>query len=215
MQTQDQDTGTSGSLSHPDAAEWMAFLYGETAALRRRGLGAHLAHCQACSAQVKAWRASLRDLDEWVLPVSGRAARPWLPVLRWAAAAAVVLGVGVWLGRQVPPSTGDVAALKTSVAQLSEAVQRGRESDAPAIVATATTAANVETLRLLAQYSSLQDNQRAADQQALKLTLDTFGVRLATLRNELETVAVNTEGGFQLTRQNMAQLVSFPVSEVK
>jgi len=193
----------------------MAFLYGETAAPRRRELAAHLTHCPACSAQVKAWRASLRDLDEWRLPVSQPAARPWLPVLRWAAAAAVVLGVGVWLGRQMSPSAGDLAALKTSVAQLSDAVQRGRDSDAPAIVATAATAANAETLRLLAQYSNLQDHQRAAAQQALKLTLDTLDVRLATLRNELETVAVNTEGGFQLTRQNMAQLVSFPVSEVK
>src|SRR5712671_623010 len=98
MQKQDQQIGTSGSLSHPDAAEWMAFLYGESAAPRRRELGAHLAGCTACSAQVKAWRGSLRDLDEWRLPVSRRAVRPWLPVLRWAAAAAVVLGVGVWLG---------------------------------------------------------------------------------------------------------------------
>jgi hypothetical protein len=35
-------------------------------------------------------------------------------------------------------------------------------------------------------------------------------VRIATLRGELETVAVNTEGSFQQTRQNLAQLTSYP-----
>jgi hypothetical protein len=187
----------------------MAFLYGESAAPRRRELGAHLAHCPACSAQVKAWQASRHELDEWVLPASRPAARAWLPVMRWAAAAALLLGVGVWLGRQMSPSAGDFAALKASVAQLSEAVGRGSDLDVSPSVAAATAAANAETLRLLAQYSSLQDNQRAADQQALKLTFDTYDARLATLRKELETVAVNTEGGFQVTRQNLAQLVSF------
>ena len=213
MQTQDQHTRTSDPdpLSHPTAAEWMAFLYGESAAPRRREMGAHLADCPACSAHAKAWRASLHDLDEWILPASRPAPRAWLPVLRWAAAAIVVLGVGMVLGRLMSPSAGDVAALKASVAKLSETVRRGPDAS----VAAATTAANAETLRLLSQYASLQDNQRTADQLALKDVLDTYDVRLATLRNELETVAVNTEGGFQLTRQNMAQLVSLPISETK
>ena len=70
-------------------------------------------------------------------------------------------------------------------------------------------AANAETVRLLTQYTALQENQRTADQLALKDVLDTFDVRLASLRTELETVAVNTEGGFQATRQNLARLVSF------
>jgi hypothetical protein len=187
----------------------MAFVYGETAAPRRRELGAHLAHCPACSAQVKAWSGSRRDLDAWVLPVSRPEARPWLPVLRWAAAAAAMLGMGIWLGRQMSPSASEFATLKATVAELFATVQRNGDPDAAASVAAATTAANAETLRLLTQYSSLQDNQRAADQQALKLTLGTFDVRLSTLRNELETVAVNTEGGFQATRQNLARLVSF------
>jgi mannitol/fructose-specific phosphotransferase system IIA component len=187
----------------------MAFLYGELEAPRRRELGAHLERCPECSAQVKAWRASKYDLDEWKLPFRRAAGRAWVPVVRWAAAAAVVLGMGIAVGRLMSPSAGEVAQLKASVAELSAAVHRGGGGgDSPATLAAATTAANAETLRLLTQYSALQASQRSADQLALKDVLDTFDVRLATLRNELETVAVNTEGGFQLTRQNLARLVS-------
>jgi hypothetical protein len=215
MQTENQNTGTSSPVNHPDAAEWMAFLYKETAGARRRELGAHLADCPSCSEQVRVWRARLYDLDEWKLPRSRPAARAWLPVLRWAVAASLVLAVGIWVGRSTASSAREIAALKASVAQLSDTVRRGSGdgTDTSESAAAAIAAANAETVRLLSQYSTLQENQRAADQLALKDVLDTFDVRLANLRSELETVAVNTEGGFQVTRQNLARLVSYP--EVK
>src|SRR2546423_15543587 len=104
MQTQDEHTRTPDPLSHPTSAEWMGFLYGKLAVPRRRELGGHLADCPECSARVKAWRASQYDLDEWVLPNLRPAQRTWFPVLRWAAATALVLGMGTWLGRSMAPS---------------------------------------------------------------------------------------------------------------
>jgi hypothetical protein len=209
MQTENKHTGTAGPLKHPESAEWMGFLYGEPGE-RRRELRAHLEECPACSAQLKAWRASMSDLDEWRVPTRQATSAGWMPVLRWATAAAAVLAVGMGLGRITSPSTREVAELKASVAQLSQAVRQNTGGgDSAGAIAAATTAANVETMRLLTQYSALQENQRTGDQLALKDVLDTFDARLASLRHELETVAVNTEGGFQATRQNMARLVSF------
>ena len=216
MQSQETNTRISGALKHPDAAEWMAFLYAERSPERRRELEGHLAHCADCSAQMETWRASSKALDEWRLPVIRRtssaarlASRPWWPALKWAAAAAIVLVLGFAFGRQTSPDAAEFAALKTSVAQLAEAVQQERGSTLSNNVNIATAAANAETLRLLAQYSQLQESQRATDQQNLAVAMRNFETRLGRLRTELETVALNTENGFEQTHENFSRLASF------
>jgi anti-sigma factor RsiW len=212
MHSQEQHARTPSALDHPAAAEWMGFLYGELPPEQRRALGAHLARCDACAAQIKDWRVGLEALDQWQLPPPAPAAsRPrWAPVLRWAAAALLIVGLGFVLGRQTSPPMKELAALRTAVAELAQKIDAGNDpaEDAEAAIATARS----ETLRLLAEYARLQEAQRATDQQALKLGLQTLDARLASLRAELETVAVNTEDGFQQTRQNLTRLVSFSVA---
>jgi hypothetical protein len=216
MQSQETNTRTAAAVKHPDAAEWMAFLYAEVAPERRRELEDHLAHCADCSAQLKTWRASNKALDEWQLPVMQRtssaaraASRPWWPALKWAAAAAIVLALGFAFGRQTAPNAAELAALKTSVAQLAEGMQQERGASLSNSANIATTAANAETLRLLAEYSQLQESQHATDQQNLAVALRNFETRLGRLRAELETVALNTENGFEQTHENLSRLVSF------
>jgi hypothetical protein len=215
MHSQETNTRTTGALKHPDAAEWMAFLYAEAAPERQRELEDHLGHCADCSAQMDTWRASSKSLDEWKLPVMRRtssparlASPPWWPALKWAAAA-LVLGLGFALGRQTSPNAAELAALKTSVAQLTGAMQQERGAALSNDVNIATAAANAETLRLLAEYSQLQESQRASDQQNLGVALRSFETRLGRLRAELETVALNTENGFEQTHENFSRLASF------
>ncbi len=205
MQYQDQNERTSGAVEHPDNKEWMAFLYRELAPARTRELRAHLAHCAPCAEQIKAWRTSLSALDAWTLPVPRPAPRQWLPVLKWATATALVLGLGVGLGRQTAPAAGDFAQLKASVAQLADTLQRERNQNA----ALALSAAGAETARLLAEYAGTQDEQRAADRESFKLALQALDSRFTRLQSQLETVAVNTEDGFQQTRQNLTRLASY------
>jgi hypothetical protein len=212
MQSQDSNTGTSGTVRHPDSNEWMSFLYGECAPEQRRELGAHLAACPNCATQVQTWRNSMHTLDEWPLPARRRATRQWIPALKWAAAAAVVLTVGFALGRQTSNARAEVVALKDSVTQLSAMVQSERTFNLSNSVAMAASA-NTETLRLLAEYSRLQQEQRAADQQVIKTALRTFDLRLGRVRSDLQTVAVNTEAGFEQTHENLAQLVSYSIPE--
>src|SRR5213075_2002144 len=84
--------------AHPSPEQWMAFMYGEDTPDEHRQLDEHLQACAACRRQLGTWRESLRALDDWALP----APAPRVPArraLRWAAAAAVLLGVGLVLGR--------------------------------------------------------------------------------------------------------------------
>jgi anti-sigma factor RsiW len=209
MQSQDSTNRTAGAMKHPDATEWMAFLYGEVALERKRELETHLAQCADCAAELKNWRSGIAALDEWKLPATRRMAHRALPVLKWAAAAALVLGAGFVFGRQTSPAGAELAELKKSVTQLAETVQRERAVNLTNSANIATAAANTETLRLLSEYSRVQAEQRITDQQAAALALRDFETRLGRLRAELETVALNTENGFEQTHENLTRLASF------
>ena len=203
-------------MNHPTHSEWMAFLYGELPPAKRREFGAHLAGCAACAAEVQTWRAGMDALPQWDLPAIRSTPRlQWWPTLKWAVAAALVLGFCFLLGRQTSPAAAELTALKATVAKLEQSVRREADFDPADAVQSATTAANAETLRLLAEFSLLQDDQRAADQRALNLTLQAFNLRLQKLRGELETVALNTETGFQQTHENLTHLVSLSLPEPK
>ena len=221
MQSQDPTTRTAGALNHPESAEWMAFLYAEVAPQRKRELETHLAQCPDCAARLKSWRVSMGALDSWKLaprqaPGSTAPWREfWRPVLKWAAAAAVVLGFGFALGRQTSPTVSELGALKESVAQLAKTVERERGLTLSNSLDIATTAANAETMRLLSDYSRLQAGQRTADQQVVAVALKNFDSRLGKLRAELETVALNTEDGFEQTHQNLSRLVSYSLPTEK
>ena len=196
-------------MKHPDATEWIAFLYGELAPERKRELKAHLAGCAVCAAEMTNWRSGMAALDDWKLPATRQNTRWVLPVLKWAAAAGLVLSMGFVIGRQTSPVNAELVELKATVAQLAESVQRERGVNLTNSVNIATAAANTETLRLLSEYSQLQAEQRTTDQQAIALTLRSFETRLGRLRTELETVALNTENGFEQTRENLTRLASY------
>jgi anti-sigma factor RsiW len=215
MQTHDPKSQSPSVLNHPSATEWMEFLYGELAPERKRELKSHLNQCAACAEQVTNWRASMSALDEWTLPARHRVRRERQPVLilKWAIAAVVVVGVGFALGRQASPAAGELAALKASVAQLTATMEHERGINASNAVVAATAVANAEALRLLSDYAKLNEARRAEDQQAAAVALRAFEARLARLRAELETVAVNTEDGFQQTQAGLSRLAFLAASD--
>jgi outer membrane murein-binding lipoprotein Lpp len=184
----------------------MAYLYNELAPERKRELHAHLALCGDCGRQLQQWRASTQALDEWKLPKRSTAQFNWQPavVLRWAAAAAVVLMAGFAIGRQSSNASGEVAELKATVAQLT---QRSDEERATA------NAAREQALRLLTEYAKLDDVRRTEDRETVELALREMDSRLLKLRTELETVAVNTETGFRQTKEGLTTLASYTVAD--
>jgi len=210
---QNTDTRNEGAVSHPSAEDWMEFLYREMPAQRRRELGDHLSHCPTCSRQLKSWRLGMSALDEWELPVFRRAPSRWQPALKWATAAAAVLAVGFLLGRQTSNTAGELAALKASVARISETVERDREAIAVNATDEATAAAQTEVVRLIGDYAQTAEEIRSEDRRTTALALRQLESRLGRLRAELETVAVNTEDSFQQTQEGLASLVSLTISE--
>jgi hypothetical protein len=186
----------------------MLFIYGELPAARRRELQAHLDVCPACSSQVQAWRLAMTALDAWKLPVRRPRSVATTPALTWAAAAAAVLVVGFLLGRQTSSSASEIAALKSSVAELSAVVQKQSETTVSKSVVASTT----EVARLLTDYSQVQEEQRAVDRQRMNLALRTVDLRLNRIQNDLETVAINTETGFQETHENITKVASYSLA---
>jgi hypothetical protein len=203
MQSQDANTRSAGAVNHPSTQEWMGYLYDEIAPERKRELHAHLAQCGDCGRQLHQWRTGTVALDEWKLPAPRRKTLLQQPVtmIKWAAAAAVVLCVGIAVGRQSSRAAGEVAELKTSVAQLTQKIESDRA------------AANDQSLRMLADYAKLDDERRAEEHRTFVAALREMDSRLLKLRTELETVAVNTETGFRQTKEGLTTLASYTVAD--
>ena len=203
MQSQDANPRSAGAVNHPASEEWMAYLYNELAPERKREMHAHLAQCGDCGKQLHQWRAGMLALDDWKLPARRPRvmAQPPATLVKWAAAAAVVLVAGFAIGRQSSRAAGEVAELKASVAQLTQKI----ESDRVAI--------SEQTLRMLTEYARLDEVRRTGDRATFDLALSEMDSRLFKLRSELETVAVNTETGFRQTKEGLTTLASYTVAD--
>jgi hypothetical protein len=192
----------------------MEFLYDETAPERRREMAGHLAGCTACGEQVKGWRASLTELDQWRISTPRQAVRQWNTGLRWAAAAAVVLALGFGLGRRTAPGVTELAELKASVTRLADTVRQDRLANLTNATMAATATATAETSRMFEQFSLIQEEQRAADQQAFRLAFQALDAKVDKVQTAVETVALNTQESFQQTHQNMTRLAySLPIQK--
>ena len=196
MQSKDTNTRTTGAVKHPEAAEWMAFLYEELAPTKRRELSAHLASCPDCAGQVRTWGDSMKELDQWSLPAIRQRSHRWVPVVKWAAAALLLVGFGFGLGHLGSPASAELTSLKTKVAQLEQSARQQGGMDEKAIKA------------LLDDYARAQEELRTDDRKQNALAFRSIDLRLSNLRSELETVALNTESGFEQTHENLTRLVA-------
>lgn len=213
MQNESHSPNRPGAVNHPGPQEWMAWLYDELPGAPRRELNAHLETCATCREQVAQWRRSLRLLDRWPLPVRAPAAvREWVPALRWAVAAVVLLAAGVGLGQITSSSTQAVKNLRAEVARLATERERQRVEDLKQLAAVATEAAGVEAARALVEFAASTAPQQQADKQALAAELKRVETRLNRLRAELETLAVNTQNVFEQTHDHLSQLATYALS---
>src|SRR5213593_4274584 len=97
-------------MKHPNREQWVPYVFGEASPDAAQSLSQHLAECAECRAQVDAWRRTLKRLNAWKVPARRRGVSVVVPVLKWAMAAAIILGLGFGLGRIVPASVAKTAA---------------------------------------------------------------------------------------------------------
>jgi hypothetical protein len=128
--------------------------------------------------------------------------RPWM---KWAAAAALIVGLGFGAGRISTLGHRDAAEMEASLRAefkrgLAEARAtmlaefQGREA---ALLASAQNASITEAQRLLAEFNRATEGRRATDLQTVFSAMQRLDTQRredhAALRKELETVAVTTE----------------------
>jgi anti-sigma factor RsiW len=214
-------------MTHPSPEQLVSFLYGEVTPQERSELRAHLQACVACQAQLQTWRGTAKTLDDWPLP-QGASRRSWRPVLQWAAAAVIVLGLGFGAGRLTWPGPADVTALRASLesefqrrietarAELSQQVKQQQVEALAAVLPAASEAARSETQRLVAGLAKSLEERTALDHQRVLAALqgmdDKWGRTYGTMRRDLETVAVLAENGFQDTQRQLVELATYTQS---
>lgn len=195
----------------------MPYLYGESRPEVARELAAHLESCLQCREQLAGWRASVKRLDNWKLPRTGRADVMGVSVLRWAVATLVLLLAGFAVGRLTGPAV-DTESLRSSIEpelrrQLTEeltSVVRAQVKEAAE--STLHTAAR-EAEAIAAAYVRGLQAQRAEDRRAVETALARLETErltdLATLKQELDTLAVNTDAGLRQTTAGLVELAHY------
>jgi hypothetical protein len=205
-------------MNHPTREEWMSYLYDELTNEQHANHAAHLAVCPECKTKVADWRGLKTDLDAWQIvakPAHVVWNRPWA---RWAAAAVVMLSVGFGTGRFSMSASADPeklrAAIEPSIRQQlrTEFTQILREELDKSSAATLT-AANTQTKELVGDFANGYEQNRAADNQAVSAALNKLDAEhvasLASLRKDVETVAVLTDVGFRQAQRQIYQLADY------
>lgn len=220
----------------------MEFLYREPPKDAAVSLEQHLTECAECRKQVEGWSATSRELDSWTL----RGDRPkqhfGSRILKWAIAAAVVLGIGFLFGRFSGP-TIDQSALREEIVNslrstltkdLEETIKSALSNDVEERLAVAertfqdeldsaangAVAASLEQTRLFLEAYERERGQEGqlafAVMQRLESRLNRQAVEHTSLRREVETVALFTDAGFRRAQEELVRLVSYsePISPI-
>ena len=205
-------------MNHPTREEWMSYLYDELTPEEHSSLAAHLAVCPDCKSRVVDWRAARKNLDAWQLPARPVRVRLQRPLVRWAAAAALMIGFGFGVGRFATPATANAGKIRAAIEpeirqQLrQEFTQLLREELDKA--ASATLAASGEqTKHWVEDYAQALETKRTEDSQAIRAALNKMESQLladvVSLKNDVDTVAVYADAGLRRARQELVQLADY------
>jgi hypothetical protein len=211
-------------MTHPNPQELLDFVYEELPPNRQAELSAHLAACDACQARVTAWGGVRRELAGWELPEASsrpvtdaaRSPRPW-PVVRWAAAAAVLIGTGFGLARlssphpevaSAPEPSIDVPALR---AELAGEIRRELHDELRAALRSELAA---ELSAQQAKFAADEAGRRGAFEQAMARALNDSEVRQVAehraLRRDVETLAIRAREELDQLAVSAEPGVDFP-----
>ncbi len=175
-------------MNHPKREEWVPFICGEADRPTRRELKRHLKDCPECRTQITAWNLSLRRLDRWKLrrPVH---LESLLPVVRWAPATALILGLGFIVGRF--SAAGSLEQLRANLEPqlretLRQEVAQMVHNEVTRSASATLAAAGSHAEQLLAAYDTIPEARRAEDLQRLYVAL----------KKQLDILAINTQQEF-------------------
>jgi anti-sigma factor RsiW len=196
-------------MNHPTPETWVEYLYGELSAAAEGDCRRHLESCPQCRARVEEWKATQRLLDAdraTLAPHSntspGRRVAFSLTALPWAAAIAVLLGLGFIGGRLSGASRRELQAELVRTRDELRAEFQTQQAEALRTTAAAAAAANSEeTRRFLNAFAGQLQTARIADRrdflQAIRALDEQHQVDLGVLRSDLGQLARTTGSGFR------------------
>ena len=196
----------------------MSYLYDELTTEEHSSLAAHLAVCPDCKTRVSDWRTARKNLDAWQLPARPARVALQRPLLRWAAAAALTIGIGFGVGRFATPATANAGKIRAAIEP--EIRQQLRQEFTQLLrdeldkAASATLAASGEqTKHWVEDYAQALETKRTEDSQAIYAALNKLeSQRLAdfvSLKKDVDTVAWWTDAGLRRARQELVQLADY------
>ena len=190
------------TTAHPVPEAWLDFLYGELPPAEHQQLQEHLAACPTCAAELALTRRTMAALDTWKIPVLPARRSGFVGPLKWAAAAVLVLGIGLAAGRLSAPQL-DTTKLRADVAST---LRQEFQSDLRAVTA----AAEARTQRQLDELAQAWITGRAEDRQASLALYDRAQTDrkadYTRLRRDLETVAIHAELRLDTTERALDEI---------
>ena len=205
-------------MNHPTREEWMSYLYDELTVEEHSGLAAHLAVCPDCKTLVGDWRTARNNLDAWQLPARPGRVPLQRPLVRWAAAAVLMIGIGFGVGRFVTPATANAGKIRAAIEP--EIRQQLRQEFTQLLrdeldkAASATLAASGEqTKHWLEDYAQALETKRAEESQTIYTALNKLESQrfadVVSLKKDVDTVAWWTDAGLRRARQELVQLADY------
>ena len=193
--------------THPAPETWADYLYGELPPDASAEVDDHVRACPACQRQLSAWRETQGALDAWKLPASARRIEAFPRAARWAVAAAAVLGLGWVGGRLSLPTPPDPAQLRAAMAPaLKQELRQEFQAELAAAIKNTDQRADAKLVELAQAWAAT----RAEDQEAMRTAYQRADLQrrtdYATLRRDLETVAVVAQAAIGTTQEQLTQL---------
>ena len=196
-------------MEHPTYEELFMHLEGSASREAAKRMQEHLDHCPECAAELAGWRRSVKRLEGCEWPERRGATRSaWRPMaLKWAAAAAVVLGLGFGLGRASGPSP---ARLKDAI--VTEVRQQLRQEMRAGLWAASANQAASENRRLFQEViqalQQKQEDHHRAVLEALARLEEQHVADYLSLRHDLETAAAVADSDLEQKSRLLTRLTA-------
>ena len=192
----------------------MSYLYDELTTEEHSSLAAHLAVCPDCKTRVSDWRTARKNLDVWQLPARPARVPFQRPLVRWAAAAALMIGIGFGAGRFATPVAANAGKIRAAIEP--EIRQQLRQEFTQLLrdeldkAASATLAASGEqTKHWVEDYAQALETKRTEERQAIYAALNKLLADVVSLKKDVDTVAVYADAGLRRARQELVQLADY------
>jgi hypothetical protein len=189
----------------------MELLYNELSPEQKSALETHIKNCAACAQKRATFRQTAKELDAWtvVLPEKAKLVPQWSPVIKWAAAAAVLVTTAFATGRFSKP-TFDPERIQTQITEpIQEKISRDLNLKVQLLAENALQSARAQ-LRddMIARFDKWYAEMSSSKEQAA-LALATLREQDKTLYAAFQEIQEKWEQDYLRMRQDIEKVALF------